>query len=173
MASMGQISDEDLVRQVQDGQIGAFEILVRRYQQRLVWFSLRIVHNGAKAEEISQDALFKIYQIIDRVDTKRKFSTFLFEIAKNFAISELRKGRREVPLTEMEATEEVFGDEESVREVVKTLPKNYRSVVELYYFSDLSYEEISQKLHAPINTVRTHLRRAKQRLKKLLKAHGN
>ena len=159
--------DEILVREVQEGNILAFEEIVRRYQKRLIWFVTRIVHDQARAEEICQDAFFKTYQVIDRVDPSKKFSTFLFEIAKNKAIDEIRKTKREVPLQDI-AVEEKLVDETGIREAVEKLPKAYRQPVKLYYFSDLSYQEISRKLGMPINTVRTHLRRAKERLKQWL-----
>ncbi len=159
--------DEILVREVQEGNILAFEEIVRRYQKRLIWFVTRIVHDQARAEEICQDAFFKTYQVIDRVDPSKKFSTFLFEIAKNKAIDEIRKTKREVPLQDI-AVEEKLVDETGIREAVEKLPKAYREPVKLYYFSDLSYQEISRKLGMPINTVRTHLRRAKERLKQWL-----
>lgn len=159
-------TDEELVREVQEGNILAFEEIVRRYQKRLLWFVTRIIHDQARAEEICQDAFFKTYQVIDRVDSSKKFSTFLFEIAKNRAIDELRKTKREVPLTGVAI--ETKTDETGVHELVGKLPQNYRAAVKLYYFADLSYEEISRKLKIPINTVRTRLRRAKEKLRWML-----
>lgn len=160
--------DGELVKEIQGGNVLAFEEIVRKYQKRLIWFVTGIVHDQARAEEICQDAFFKTYQVIDRIDPSKKFSTFLFEVAKNKAIDELRKTKLEVLLTDAVAVEEKPADETGIREAVEKLPKNYREPVKLYYFSDLSYEEISRKLKMPINTVRTHLRRAKKRLKQWL-----
>lgn len=167
-------SDEKLVESVQKGDILAFEILVKKYQNRLVSFSYRIVRDRDTAQETAQDALFKVYQSIDRVDISKKFSTYLFEVTKNTAISRLRQEKQELPLTaeiiddeKGNHLEEIIKNQElsRVRQVVKSLPSHYKRVVSLYYFDDLSYEEISQKLKIPVNTVRTHLRRAKQNLK--------
>ena len=124
-----------------------------------------------------QDALFKIYGAIDRVDTKKKFSTYLFEITKNTAISALRGKRNTIPLeaivtaSDDEAIYEQLNrkeEQERVRRAIRTLPDKYRHVIALYYFDELSYEEISKTVRLPINTVRTHLYRAKEQLKRKL-----
>ncbi len=163
-------TDEELVLEIQEGNILSFETLVRRYQVRIIYFARRYVRNQDLAEEVAQDCFLKVYRAIDRVDPNRKFSTFLFEVAKNQAISRLRQKPPEVPLSETVAAEagpDVV-DKVAVHQAVQKLPKTYRRAVELYYFSDLSYEEIGYKLHLPINTVRTHLRRAKEKLKWML-----
>lgn len=174
---MNQKSDIELVREVQQGDLFAFETLVKRYQRGIVSFVYRIVHNFETAEEVGQDTFFKLYQTIERLDTSKRFSTYLFEIAKNTAISTLRKQHKEVRLDEMAeiAEDESFYEalaqsekERSVREAVAELEEKYRLVLRLYYFDDLSYEEISTRLKLPLNTVRTHLRRAREALKPLL-----
>lgn len=175
---MSEKLDEELVREIQDGDILSFEVLVRRYQNRIRHFVNRIVFDQEMAAEVTQDAFLKTYQAIERVDPKRKFSTFLFEVAKNTAISYLRKTKRAVPLTQDLPTEEgkTFWEkmeknetQEKVRTALKMLPEKYQKIVGLYYFKDLSYKEIGKKLRLPVNTVRTHLRRAKLQLKELLK----
>jgi RNA polymerase sigma-70 factor (ECF subfamily) len=167
----------ELVIAIQNGDIFAFEQLVKRYQKGLFAFAFRIVFNAGLAEEIVQDALFKIYGAIDRVDTKKKFSTYLFEITKNTAISALRGKRNTIPLeaivtaSDDEAIYEQLNrkeEQERVRRAIRTLPDKYRHVIALYYFDELSYEEISKTVRLPINTVRTHLYRAKEQLKRKL-----
>lgn len=176
------MSDEELVRDIQEGSISAFEALVRRYEKHLLSFVYRILRNGMDAQEVVQDAFFKVYTTIDRVDVSRKFSTYLFEIAKNQSISRLRSLHTELPLEEesaVETDEKIYAglaqkeQTESIRLVVNKLPIKYRRVIELYYFRDLAYEEISEHLKVPVNTVRTHLLRAKQLLKGELKDENN
>lgn len=176
------VTDEQLVRAIQEGDVLAYETLIKRYQHGLFFFVLRIVHDDAIASDVVQNSLVKVYEIIDRIDTKKKFSTFVFEIAKNAAISELRKRKHDISLEEIVdfAEEESFVEElyqadleNQVRNIVKHLPPKYRAVITLYYFEELSYEEIGRKLRLPINTVRTHLKRAKEQLKKLLQPYEN
>ena len=179
---MKTLTDEELVRAIQDGDILAYEELVKRYQHGLFVFVMRIVHDEAVASDITQNSLVKVYQVIDRINTQKKFSTFVFEIAKNAAISELRRKKHQVSLEEIVdfAEEESFLEElyrtdlkNQVRESVLKLPPKYRRVISLYYFEDLSYEEIGKKLRFPLNTVRTHLKRGKKQLKKILQRYEN
>lgn len=170
-------SDEDLVRDIQNGDIFAFEGLVKRYQQRLLAFCRRILNDEFLAEEVVQDSLFKIYTTIERIDTSRRFSVYVFEIAKNRAISVLRSQRKNVSLEDIvlaseDATfyEQIAQSEDTqkVRQAINKLNDNYRKVINLYYLQDLSYEEIQKVLKIPLNTVRTHLRRAREALRKVL-----
>lgn len=163
-------SDEELVREIQDGNILSFETLVRRYQSRIIFFARRYVRSEDLAEEVAQDSFYKVYRAIDRVDPKRKFSTYLFEIAKNTAISYLRKTKQELPLSEELAALETdsVAEKIDVQMALASLPKEDKKVVELYYFSGLSYEEIARQLKIPINTMRTKLRRAREKLRKKL-----
>lgn len=168
--------DEELIRKIRQGDIFAYEILVRRYQQRLFGFIFRIVKQKEPTEEILLDSLYKIYKNIDKIDLSRKFSTYLFEIAKNDALSYLRKQKKEISINDLEFIDEdetIYEklskkDEEiRIRKAISHLEDKYQQVISLYYFEDLSYEEISAKLRIPINTIRTHLRRAKGQLKKI------
>lgn len=169
--------DEALVMEVQAGNIRPFSLLVQRYQTRLVWFVRRIVSDEEQATDIVQDALFKLYRSIDRYDPRRRFSTYVFTIAKNEAISWLRRQRQNLQLDEIaEIADDVelvaqFEDRERsnrVRTAIAGLEGKYRQVIELYYIDQLDYQEISSRLALPLNTVRTHLRRAKEQLATLL-----
>lgn len=156
------MTDEQLVIRVREGEIGAFEELVKRYQRRLVSFAERMV--GEDAQDVAQETFLAIYKNIGKIDVERKFSTYLFEIAKNRAISILRK-RKTMQLNEEISYEEEYKDE-YVAGLVEKLERKYRQVIRMYYFDDLSYEQIAAKLVLPVNTVRTHLKRAKEYLRK-------
>jgi RNA polymerase sigma-70 factor, ECF subfamily len=171
------MSDRELIQEIQNGNILAYEQLVCRYQRGLYVFVLRRVGNEHEAQEIVQDALYKVYQTIDRIDVERKFSTYVFEIAKNLAISFLRVRKPKISLDivaqmndDTSLYEAIAKKEtrETVQKAVRQLPKNYRDVITLYYFRDLSYVEVGKSLGIPLNTVRTHLRRARKLLKQLL-----
>ena len=163
------LTDEELVLAVQSGNIAAFETLVTRYQRRLQYYVRRYVDSPESAAEVVQDALFSLYQTIDRVDTARKVKSYIYTIARNVAISYLRTHHIERRLNEMIVQEEKT-DFSHIHDAVQQLPVSYRSVIELYYYDELSYKEISEKLHTPMNTVRTHLSRAKKLLKVYLKS---
>lgn len=174
---MGEMTDEELVSKIQEGDVTFFEDLVRRYQKRLYPFVKRIVFDPNIAEEIVSDAFFNVYKTIERVDTARKFSSYIFTIAKNCAFSRLRKKHKNVPLDEEITISEdesfyeamVRKDEENaLKSAIDNLPEKFKLVIRLYYFDELSYEEIGERLKLPLNTVRTHLRRAKAELRKNL-----
>lgn len=170
-------TDEELVRRVQEGSIRAFEMLVYRYQKRLVTFITRLTHHEALAEDVVIETLFALYKTIDRVDTSKKFSSYLYTSVRNAAYSALRRKKIHIPFSEaIDVPDDTSGDhallrlyeEERVANALQKIPVPYASVLRLYYFDQLSYEEIAGKTRLPINTVRTHLSRGKAALKKIL-----
>lgn len=174
---MSKLTDEELILAIREGDIASFQQLIKRYQHGLYVFVMRFLKDEAASLDVVQESFVKIYQGIARVDTSKKFSTYIFEIAKNSAISELRKRKHSVSLEQIVDLEddESFMEQflrrdiaHEVRTAVSKLPEKYRLVISLYYFSELSYEEVSRRLHLPVNTVRTHLKRAKEQLKNVL-----
>jgi RNA polymerase sigma-70 factor (ECF subfamily) len=174
---MQEQTDEQLVTAIQQGDVFAFELLVRRYQKKLHIFVLHIVRDEATAHDVVQESFINLYKTIDRVDTKQKFSHYVFAIARNSALSALRARRKTVPLDDLaSAYEDEYLFEglmqaertHMVRSALGKLDTKYARLIKLYYFDDLSYEEMSKKLRLPLNTVRTHLRRAKLMLQKRL-----
>ncbi len=173
------LSDELLVTRIQNGDIPAYEILVRRYQNKLLRFARRIVNNTEDAEEVVQDTFINLYKTVERIDTAKKFTSYLYTVAKNSAISYVRKRHMHVSVQDIpeipdeSLTPEEFTEKAVIKESIKTslhkLPVKYRTVISLYYFRDLSYEEIAGKLDIPINTVRTHIKRAKEMLVGIIK----
>jgi RNA polymerase sigma-70 factor, ECF subfamily len=167
-------SDEQLVTSVQNGSIHAYETLVRRYQHRLFVFALRIMNDPHAAEEVVQDAFLSIYRTIDRIDTDKKFSSYVYKITHNEAVSYLRSKKSTVPLEDNIMTDEditlyenlIQSEQRSqIRKAMDALEPRYKKVLELYYFDELQYDEIGKRLGLPVNTVRTHLRRAKVALR--------
>ncbi|MBI3576692.1 sigma-70 family RNA polymerase sigma factor [Candidatus Gottesmanbacteria bacterium] len=172
--------DEELVKEVQEGSIRAFEDLVRRWQNRLLSFTYRFLGDEQEAQDVVQDALFNLYKTIDRVDTTKKFSSYVYVVVRNTTMSYMRKRKPEVSLADIDVAQESLSFEEkliaesartSIKTALATLEPKYREIIRLYYFDQLSYEEVSRKLKLPINTVRTHLRRAKEKLQKTYETH--
>jgi len=169
-------NDAELVRQVQEGNVFAFEVLVKRYQGRLHSFVVHLVSDTHAADDVVQESFISLYKTIDRVDTTRPFSTYVFSIARNQAISYLRSRKKQVPLEDIVLADDdglMYEDimaaerEHIVTRALDRLEEKYRKVIRLYYFDDLSYEEIGRKMRLPVNTVRTHLFRAKRSLRKI------
>lgn len=174
---MNDRTDEELVIAIQEGDVFAFEYLVRRYQKRLHSFVRRVVGDHQAAQDVVQESFISLYKTIDRVDTGKKFSTYVFSIARNKAISHLRSLKKQISLEEITVMDEdeslyegLIASEarHTVGKALARLEEKYRRVIRLYYFDDLSYEEIGKTMRIPVNTVRTHLSRAKIALRKLL-----
>jgi RNA polymerase sigma-70 factor, ECF subfamily len=174
---MYQKADIELIQAIKAGDILAFENLVKKYQQPLFRFVMRVVWNEKDAEEIVQDTLFNTYKNIDKIDTTKTISTYIFAIAKNTAISVLRRKKVSVSFdktVDVEDDAKIFENliqKETAQHIhlaLNQLEEKYRLVIRLYYFEDLAYTEISRKCRIPLNSVRTILRRAKIQLKTIL-----
>ncbi len=180
MAGMEHVNRRDraLLIASKNGDLSAFEDLVRLYERKLLRVVGRIVFDPYVAQEVVQDVFVSIYQSFASIDEKRPFAPYLYTVAKNASISILRVKKRgkEVALEDVYPShvniEKEYMDKEKglrIQEALNTLPSKYRIPIRLYYFDDVSYEKIASILNMPINTVRTHLKRAKKLLGEMLK----
>lgn len=182
-------TDEALVRAVLSGDRDRFELLVERYQTRLVNYLYRMVRNLEEAHDLTQEVFIRVYQALDRYDSQYRFSTWLFRVAQNAAIDVIRKRRIQlVPLTrraeeggeatvdlelpdgQPSALETLQGREldASIRAAIDTLPWEYRELILLRHYGELAYEEIAEVKAMPLGTVKNKLFRARQMLKQHL-----
>lgn len=175
---MTDLTDEQLVALIKEGKIMAFEDLVRRYEKKLKVFVGRWLSETGDVEEVVQDSLFKIYTHIGRVKTDKKFSSYLYAIAKNEAIDKLRKRKTTLPLLDIVPGQSEVTIYENVERNERwqmfyrawdKLSEMQRRVLHMYFFEELSYRRIQARLNIPINSVKTILRRSKINLKKKLK----
>jgi len=182
-----QLSDERLVELSLDGDEGAFGLLVRRYQRRLTAFLSQLVGDIELARELSQEAFVRAWSALERFNPKYRFSTWLFRIAHNLGIDQLR--RRRLQTTPLYRTDSEGGEVEVVvpdlekdplghlenralaselREVIEGLRPEYRELVLLRHFGGLSYQEIADFTEMPLGTVKNKLFRAHSVLRKAL-----
>jgi RNA polymerase sigma-70 factor (ECF subfamily) len=189
MAEREQLDDRALVARILEGDRDRFSELVARYEKRVVNYVYRITHRYEDAHDLAQDIFVKVYLALDRYDSKYQFSTWLFRIAQNSAIDALRKKTlTEVSLTRS-APEEESGTKErefadggispyralknkqlsaAIDDAVKRLPVDYRELIQLRHFAELSYEEIATMKKLPLGTVKNKLFRARNLLKDAL-----
>jgi RNA polymerase sigma-70 factor (ECF subfamily) len=183
-----QRSDEDLVLAVLDGDIDRFGDLVQRYQGRLVNYLYRLLRNLDEAHELAQEVFLKIYQALDRFDPQYRFSTWIFRVAQNRAIDQIRKRRLKLVSIhrqddgdddgrdwDLPAPERgPYGDlrnlerGEAIRRAVDSLPWEYRELIVMRHFAELSYDEIAKLKEMPLGTVKNKLFRGRQMLKEKL-----
>ena len=189
MAEREQLDDRTLVARILGGDPDRFTELVTRYEKRVINYVYRITHRYEDAHDLAQDIFVKVYLALDRYDPKYQFSTWLFRIAQNSAIDALRKKSiAEVPLTRPSGdevggvVEREFADDgispyralknkqlsAAIDHAVEKLPADYRELIQLRHFAELSYEEIASMKKLPLGTVKNKLFRARNLLKDAL-----
>lgn len=187
MSEREQLDDRTLVARILEGDRDLFTVLAKRYERRVVNYVYRITRRYEDAHDLAQDIFVKVYLALDRYDPKYQFSTWLFRIAQNASIDALRKkGISEVPLTRQtddeEPREREFADDgvspyralknkqlsAAIDQAVLDLPRDYRELIQLRHFAELSYEEIASMKKLPLGTVKNKLFRARNLLKEAL-----
>jgi RNA polymerase sigma-70 factor (ECF subfamily) len=184
-----ELEDGEAVRRILAGEEDLFEVLVRRYQARLVSHVTRMVGNRDDAMDLSQEIFLRVFQALDRFNPAYKFSTWLFRIAGNAAIDHLRKRRiRTVSLepADPESAGAPFPPEQrstgldpygelrnlqrgdAIARAIDDLPPDFRELIALRHFAGLSYEEIAAAKNMPLGTVKNKLFRARAVLKERL-----
>ena len=183
------LEDGEIVRRILDGEEELFEVLVRRYQARVLSHVARMIGSRDDAMDLSQEILVKVFQALDRYNPEYKFSTWLFRIAGNAAIDHLRKRRpRTVPLENADprgdskvSSPEYKSSEldpyallrnaergDAIASAIESLPAEFKELIALRHFTGLSYEEIAEVKAMPLGTVKNKLFRARAVLKERL-----
>ncbi|HPR64981.1 MAG TPA: sigma-70 family RNA polymerase sigma factor [Thermoanaerobaculia bacterium] len=167
------LRDEDLVRLALEGSPAAFNVLVERYQVRLTRFLMHRVGNPHDAEELAQEAFLKTYMALDRFDPQYRFSTWVYRIAINLSIDHLRKnqaGKMELnpeqpdPLSDASDLLETKERFHEFMHALRQLPEEFRLLIEMRHFLEMSYNDMAETLDLPLGTVKNRLFRARQAL---------
>ena len=176
------MTDEEVVRKVQGGDIESFGILVERYETKLKRYARKFLMGKDDTDDLVQDVFLHTYENIQSMDTSRKFSPWIYRIAHNTFVNAIRKreNSRRVYLdfdtilpslrSDHATDDDVIRKEEKelVEKTLKKIGEKYREVLVLYYIEELSYEEIADILGIPIATVGVRLRRGKENAKKII-----
>jgi RNA polymerase sigma-70 factor, ECF subfamily len=185
-------SDLSLVRRVQRGDKGAFDVLVLKYQHKLVKLVMRYVRNPAEAEDIAQEAFIKAYRALPQFRGDSAFYTWLYRIAintaKNAVVSRDRSPiEYNVERNNMDTDESydmqgrmkdsetpeglVLTDEirSTVNAAIDALPEDLRTAIVLRELEGLSYEEIAAAMACPVGTVRSRIFRAREAIDRRLR----
>ncbi len=183
-----QATDQEIVAEVLKGDKERYGDLVIRYQGRLVNFLYRLLRDVGEAHDLAQEVFFKTYQALDRYDPRYKFSTWLFRVGQNAAIDRLRKRRLQLVSMDRPSRDpdsdgqwEFAGDDrgpygelrnvergEAITQAIRELPWEYRELIVMRHFGELSYDEIAKTKDMPLGTVKNKLFRARQMLKEKL-----
>ena len=180
-------SDEDLIERFQNGDLYAFDLIVKRYKNQLLNFVYRFLGNAEEAEDLVQETFLRVYRNRKAYQKVAKFSTWIYTIAGNLAKTELRKRKRRKFFSisdlgynekDYDISDEAYNPEKDVdgrmkeeiihREIDELSPK-FREVIVLRDVQQLSYEEISQIVNIPLGTVKSRVNRGRLKLQEKLK----
>lgn len=172
----------------------AYATLMNKYKKAVFFTVLKMVSNKDDAEDITMLTFTKAFKSLPQYNTEFAFTTWLFRIASNNAIDHLRKKRLKTTSLDIDfnsedddkqslydslKTDQVDPEEKMVirqrnrimAEVINSLDEKYSTLIKMYYFEELKYEEIADRLAIPLGTVKVRLKRAKDFLAKLLEEH--
>ena len=183
-------TDAQLVRRVQKGEKGAFDLLVLKYQHKIVNLVMRYVRDPDLALDITQEAFLKAYRALPKFRGDSAFYTWLYRIAVNTAKNYLAAQRRRpmdieldlqdpeqydihANLRELDTPEGVsLSNElnETVMEAIQSLPDDLRTAIVLRELDGMSYEEIAESMECPVGTVRSRIFRARDFISKKIES---
>lgn len=180
------LNDNELISKVLNGDQQAYAGLVSRYQSYVFTLALRVVKSREDAEEVAQDSFIKAYKYLADFKGASKFSTWLYTIVNNTAISFLRKKKVEIHSLDNEKVFEVADSKESgmganmieqkskmamVNEAIAMLNPDDAQIITLFYKAEQSLEETAQILGIEINAAKVRLYRARTRLKEKMETY--
>ena len=186
---LSQQMDRELVQRVQDGDSAAFDLLVRKYQHRIVALIGRYVADWSECQDVAQEAFLRAYRAIGSFRGDAQFYTWLHRIAENTAKNHLVASNRRPPTGDIDVADaEQFDSgirlrdndtperelmrqqmEQTVMRAVEALPEELRVAITLREVEGMSYEEIAEKMDCPIGTVRSRIFRARDAIDEQLR----
>ncbi len=178
-----QLLDEEIVLRVQSGDTESFGVLVERYEKKLLRYGRKFLSDRADVEDMVQDVFVRAYQNIKGFQKGGRFSPWIYRIAHNAFVNQLKKKSRQ-PFSFVDfdtvLSHPVYDDpaprEREAQEIKKMLDRGleelapkYREALVLHYIEDFSYKEIADVLEIPIGTVGVRVKRGRDALEKLVK----
>ena len=181
-------TDEVLIKRFQDGDMYAYDLLVKRYKDPLMNFAYRFLGNTEEAEDVVQETFLRLYRNKNAYRQIAKFSTWIYTITGNLAKTELRKRKRrklmsisdlgfeekEYEIEDTKADTEQGAEsalqEKYIQKAIDELPPRFKQVIILRDIQELSYEEVGKIIKAPLGTVKSRLNRARLKLQEKLES---
>ena len=177
------IIDQHYIDLVIEGDNNAFSVLVERYKDLVFTLCLRMLKNREEAEEVSQDTFIKVYRSINRFKGNSKFSTWIYKVCYNACLDRLKKNKKhfnDVPINQFtqheiktidNALDNLEQEEynKSIQDCIALLPKDDAFLLTLYYFEELSLEEISKTVGLTANNVKVKIYRSRKKLAHILR----
>ena len=184
--------ESELIHKAQNGDAAAFERLIESYQQPVFNLAYRMTGNYDDASDIAQEALIKVYLNISKFKKNSKFSTWVYRIATNACLDEIKKRKKhqtfsisedietdegpiirefEDPSANVEENFERKERQKVISDAIAELPENHRVIIVLRDINGLAYDEIAAALKCSEGTVKSRISRARDALYEILKKH--
>jgi RNA polymerase sigma-70 factor (ECF subfamily) len=184
----------DTIRRAQGGDADALVALVQSQQSYVYSVAMGVVRNPPDAADMTQEAFIRLLRSLHTYRGETKFTTWLYRLVTNVCLDGLRRRGRPVESLELEMEAEDGSPEElespdewsrpeldaerresaaELRAALTQLPTAQRLALTLYYFEDARYEDVAATMDLPLNTVKSHIRRGKERLALLLRQNEN
>jgi RNA polymerase sigma-70 factor, ECF subfamily len=176
-----QFDEGELIERCRTGDDTAFAELVDRYKDLVYGLIYRMVRDRSLADDLAQDVFLKVHRGLPYFRGEARLSTWIYRIVQNACV-QTRTGRRpevsiddgqdlDRPPRQFGSVDQAFGaieDRDRLDKALAQLPPNYRMLVVAHYMRGVQYESLAEALNLPLGTVKTHLYRAKRRLRELL-----
>ena len=172
---MPEDNDKLIIDQIICGQKDLFRLLVRRYERPVYGMGLSFFRNKEDSFDFMQEVFLKAYRNLCSFEGRSKFSTWLYRIAYNTALnwSNRRKEYLSLVQTDIEDCENLSPENQLIRQAAKDavlasvneLPQRYRVCIDMFFFYGCSYQEIEEITGIPVNTIKSHVFRAKKLLR--------
>ena len=179
------LTDEEIIDKIQNGSIELFEVIVSRYQKKLVNYIYRMISDFDSAMELSQEVFIKVYNSLDKYNPSFKFTTWVHRIASNATIDWMRKKKidaysldandnedapsmsQQVPSKDLSPLQnlEMGQLQNRIERAIDELPFIYKQLIILRHINELSYDEISEAVDLPLGTVKNRIFRGREMLK--------
>ncbi len=177
-------NDQILINQIVEGDTNSFTILVDRYKDLVYTLALRMLKNREEAEEVAQDTFIKTYKSLHKFKGDSKFSTWIYRVAYNSCLDRIKKNKKHlnnVEINEFTAHQvvsidnaldkmEINEEKEAIKRCIDKLSEEDSFLLTLYYFDDLSLDEISKIVGITANSIKVKLFRCRKKLATILKS---
>lgn len=175
---MEELSDEKLMLLTKNGNMAAFELIVKRWEKRIMQYILRQLRNLHDSEDTTQEVFISVFKASSQFNTKSIFKGWIYKIALNACINRVRRRRKtqqmqDEAVVEASPEDRLIQDEQSraISAIISKLPEVQRSCIILHRFEGFSYSEISDILGISMASVKSNIHRAYEVLKDLLKSY--
>lgn len=183
------LTDEEIVEKIKGGAVELFEVIVKRYQRKLVNYIYRMINDFDSAMELCQEVFIKVFNSLDKYNPSYKFTTWIHRISSNATIDWMRKKKidafsidndsddsmsmsQQLPSDALNPLQnlEMSQLQQRIEDAIEDLPFIYKQLIILRHINELSYEEISESVDLPLGTVKNRIFRGREMLKAKLRA---